>query len=201
MKYLAHSASFHSPVNNAPSKPGIKQLILSSRQGSSSIRATRRISAPGWSRCSASTASRWARRPALRSTASSRRRTRPRPTSRQAGGRCGGGGGWGALLDRAIRHADRRGARAWAGGLRGRAGRGKGDGRQADPHRPSAAQRPLTRQTTLPRSSAISSAPVRSTATPTGRPRARPCVSRKPVTTSRALPLGRPPLNGTQTTL
>jgi hypothetical protein len=29
VKNLAHSASFHSKENNAPSKPGIKNLVLS----------------------------------------------------------------------------------------------------------------------------------------------------------------------------
>ena len=42
----------------------------------------------------------------------------------------------------------------------------------------------VTRQTALPTSSATSSAPRLSTATPTGRPRALPSASRKPVSTS-----------------
>ena len=59
----------------------------------------------------------------------------------------------------------------------------------------------VTRQTVFPTSSAIRSAPVLSTASPTGRPRALPSASRKSVTTSSALPLGRPPMKGTKTTL
>src|SRR5882757_4459811 len=58
-----------------------------------------------------------------------------------------------------------------------------------------------TRHTMFARSSAIKSAPERSTASPTGLPRALLFASRKPVTTSCAWPLGRPPLNGTKTTL
>jgi hypothetical protein len=59
----------------------------------------------------------------------------------------------------------------------------------------------VTRQTVLPTSSAINKAPVLSTATPTGRPRASPFAFRNPVTTSSALPLGWPPLKGTNTIL
>jgi Molybdopterin-binding domain of aldehyde dehydrogenase len=59
----------------------------------------------------------------------------------------------------------------------------------------------VTRQTVSPTSSAIRRAPVLSTATPTGRPRASPFALRNPVTTSSALPFGRPLLNGTKTTL
>ena len=59
----------------------------------------------------------------------------------------------------------------------------------------------VTRQTVFPTSSAISKAPVLSTATPTGRPRASPFAFRNPVTTSSALPFGWPPVNGTNTTL
>src|SRR6266487_4308371 len=59
----------------------------------------------------------------------------------------------------------------------------------------------VTRQTVFPTSSAIRRAPVLSTASPTGRPRASPFALRNPVTTSSALPFGRPPLNGTKTTL
>ncbi len=68
-------------------------------------------------------------------------------------------------------------------------------------HRPSHGFAGVTRQTVFPTSSAISSAPVLSIANPTGRPRACPSASRKPVTTSSALPFGWPPLNGTNTTL
>jgi hypothetical protein len=59
----------------------------------------------------------------------------------------------------------------------------------------------VTRQTVFPTSSAISRAPDLSMASPTGRPRAFSSEFRKPVTTSSALPVGRPPLNGTKTTL
>src|SRR3546814_8638343 len=48
---------------------------------------------------------------------------------------------------------------------------------------------PVTRQTRLPTSSATSSAPVRSKATPTGRPLAM-SPTRKPVRMSRGLPAG-----------
>src|SRR5712671_4610345 len=58
-----------------------------------------------------------------------------------------------------------------------------------------------TRHTVFARSSAINSAPDRSTAKPTGLPRTSLLASRKPVTTSCAGPLGFPPLNGTNTTL
>src|SRR6267143_4580941 len=58
-----------------------------------------------------------------------------------------------------------------------------------------------TRHTVSPRSSATSNPPDRSTAKPTGLPRAWSFASRKPVTTSCAGPLGFPPLNGTNTTL
>ena len=52
---------------------------------------------------------------------------------------------------------------------------------------------PVTRQIVLPTSSATRSAPARSTATPTGRPRASP-LSIKPVSTSSGMPLGAPVL-------
>src|SRR3569833_1013846 len=55
----------------------------------------------------------------------------------------------------------------------------------------------VTRHTVFPTSSAISSAPVLSTASPTGRPRAWLSLLRKPVTTSCAMPSGLPSLNGT----
>jgi hypothetical protein len=58
-----------------------------------------------------------------------------------------------------------------------------------------------TRHTVFPKSSAISDPPSRSTASPTGRPRAWLSEFRKPVTKSSAGPLGLPPLNGTNTTL
>jgi glutathione synthase/RimK-type ligase-like ATP-grasp enzyme len=59
----------------------------------------------------------------------------------------------------------------------------------------------LTRQTVLPTSSAMSSAPRESMATPTGRPRASPSSSRNPVSTSTGAPAGFPPAKGTKTTL
>jgi uncharacterized protein DUF1194 len=59
----------------------------------------------------------------------------------------------------------------------------------------------VTRQTTLPTSSATSSAPLRSMATPTGRPNASPSLLRKPVRMSTGMPAGRPSLNGTKITL
>ncbi len=62
-------------------------------------------------------------------------------------------------------------------------------------------QPPVTRQTVSPRSSAISSAPALSTASPTGRPCALPLVPTKPVTTSCVLPAGLPPAKGMYTTL
>jgi len=62
-------------------------------------------------------------------------------------------------------------------------------------------QRADTRHTTFPRSSAIRSAPALSTARPTGRPSALPSGAIKPVTMSRAFPLGLDPANGTHTTL
>jgi hypothetical protein len=49
---------------------------------------------------------------------------------------------------------------------------------------------PSTRQITLPTSSATSNAPLRSIATPTGRPSALPVSSRNPVSTSTGGPLG-----------
>jgi len=58
----------------------------------------------------------------------------------------------------------------------------------------------LTRQMMLPTSSATRRAPSRATATPTGRPRARPLASRKPVSTSTGAPFGAPSANGTNTT-
>jgi hypothetical protein len=59
----------------------------------------------------------------------------------------------------------------------------------------------LTRQTVLPTSSATSSAPRESIATPTGRPRASPSSLRKPVSTSTGVPAGLPPAKGTKTIL
>jgi hypothetical protein len=59
----------------------------------------------------------------------------------------------------------------------------------------------VTRQMRLPTSSATSSPPRPSGATPTGRPSALPEVSRKPVSTSSGGPEGRPPAKGTKTTL
>ncbi len=59
----------------------------------------------------------------------------------------------------------------------------------------------VTRQTTLPTSSATKIAPERSTATPTGRPRALPSSSRNPVSRSSGAPAGSPPRNGTKMTL
>ena len=59
----------------------------------------------------------------------------------------------------------------------------------------------LTRQTVFPTSSATSSAPTRSTATPTGRPWVSPPPARNPVRKSCAIPEGRPPAKGTKTTL
>lgn len=56
---------------------------------------------------------------------------------------------------------------------------------------------PSTRQITLPTSSATSNAPLRSMATPTGRPSALPLSSRKPVSTSTGGPLGRASEKGT----
>src|SRR3954469_11389784 len=59
----------------------------------------------------------------------------------------------------------------------------------------------LIRQTALPVSSATSSAPVRSSATPTGRPRTVSLSSpRNPVTTGTGLPSGRPFTSGTKIT-
>jgi glutathione synthase/RimK-type ligase-like ATP-grasp enzyme len=60
---------------------------------------------------------------------------------------------------------------------------------------------PLTRQTVLPTSSATSSAPRESMATPTGRPLASPSSLRKPVSTSTGAPDGLPLAKGTKTTL
>jgi glutathione synthase/RimK-type ligase-like ATP-grasp enzyme len=59
----------------------------------------------------------------------------------------------------------------------------------------------LTRHTVFPTSSATSSAPRASIATPTGRPRASPSSLRNPVSTSTGAPAGFPPANGTKTTL
>ena len=53
----------------------------------------------------------------------------------------------------------------------------------------------------LPTSSATSSAPGRSIATPTGRPSASPASLTKPVRTSVGCPEGRPSANGTKITL
>jgi hypothetical protein len=60
---------------------------------------------------------------------------------------------------------------------------------------------PETRQTVLPTSSATSSAPFESIATPTGRPMALPSRSRNPVSTSTGGPEGVPPVKGTKITL
>jgi hypothetical protein len=62
-------------------------------------------------------------------------------------------------------------------------------------------QRRATRQMTLPTSSATSKAPSRATSTPTGRPIASPSPLRKPLRTSTGIPIGLPPINGTNTTL
>ena len=64
-------------------------------------------------------------------------------------------------------------------------------------------QRPaaLTRHTAPPTSSAIRIAPLLSSASPTGRPRALSSGVRKPVTTSCAMPLGLPLTKGMNTTL
>src|SRR4051812_16657883 len=59
----------------------------------------------------------------------------------------------------------------------------------------------VTLQIELPTSSATSSAPPLSIATPTGRPIATPDGSTNPVSTSMGLPLGFPPENGTNITL
>ena len=59
----------------------------------------------------------------------------------------------------------------------------------------------LTRQTVFPTSSATSSAPRESMATPTGRPLASPSSLRKSVSTSTGKPDGLPPAKGTKTTL
>src|SRR3978361_545782 len=55
----------------------------------------------------------------------------------------------------------------------------------------------VTRQTVFPTSSAMSTAPVRSGATPTGRPFVWASSETKPVTTSWGGPLGRPSRKGT----
>src|SRR5262245_31402760 len=59
----------------------------------------------------------------------------------------------------------------------------------------------VTRQIVLPTSSATSSAPDLSIATPTGRPCASPASLKKPVRTSSGWPEGRPPSKGTKITL
>lgn len=59
----------------------------------------------------------------------------------------------------------------------------------------------VTRQITLPTSSATSSAPRLSDATPTGRPCALPSASRNPSSTVIGGPLGLPSANGTNNTL
>ena len=59
----------------------------------------------------------------------------------------------------------------------------------------------VTRQITLPTSSAISRAPLLSIATPTGRPMASPFSLTKPVSTSTGSPDGLPPEKGTKITL
>lgn len=59
----------------------------------------------------------------------------------------------------------------------------------------------VTRQTTLPTSSATSSAPDRSTATPTGRPNALPSSLMKPDRISSGGPAGWPLAKGTKMTL
>ena len=56
------------------------------------------------------------------------------------------------------------------------------------------------RQMTLPTSSATSSPPRPSSATPTGRPCARPSASRNPLSTSMGSPFGLPSANATNTT-
>jgi len=67
---------------------------------------------------------------------------------------------------------------------------------------PGYAQFDVTRQTTLPTSSATSKAPFLSMATPTGRPHASPSGLRKPLrTSSGAAPEGLPCANGTKITL
>lgn len=58
-----------------------------------------------------------------------------------------------------------------------------------------------TRHTALPTSSATSSPPFASSATPTGRPRASPSPLTKPVSTSSGMPCGLPLANGTKMTL
>ncbi len=60
---------------------------------------------------------------------------------------------------------------------------------------------PETRHTTFPTSSATSSAPRVSIATPTGRPIASPFSLTNPVSTSIGMPAGLPSLNGTKITL
>ena len=59
----------------------------------------------------------------------------------------------------------------------------------------------LTRQITLPTSSATSSAPFASSTTPTGRPYAWPSSLKNPVSTSTGGPTARPSTNGTKITL
>ena len=59
----------------------------------------------------------------------------------------------------------------------------------------------VTRQTVLAKSSAMISAPLGSTVTPTGRPRVLPSSPRKPVAKSMGSPAGLPLLNGTKITL
>jgi len=59
----------------------------------------------------------------------------------------------------------------------------------------------VTRQITLPTSSATSNAPRSAMATPTGRPNASPSSLRKPVKISVGCPEGRPSANGTKITL
>lgn len=72
--------------------------------------------------------------------------------------------------------------------------------------RTGAARRPhclaaATRHTALPTSSATSSPPLASSATPTGRPQASPSSLTKPVSTSSGMPCGLPLANGTKMTL
>ncbi len=62
-------------------------------------------------------------------------------------------------------------------------------------------RRGVMRHTVLPTSSATRSAPAASTATPTGRPIALPCVSTKPERITSGSPEGRPLAKGTKTTL
>src|SRR6185503_686739 len=66
---------------------------------------------------------------------------------------------------------------------------------------PRSVYRAVTLHTAFPTSSATSSAPRASTATPTGRPIASPPSRTKPVRTSTGAPDGLPFVNGTKITL